>query len=487
MKRNITPFVIMLSVVLLVMSCLSDDNDTEITYYDDTAITSFSLGTLNRYLVTKATSSFDDDGNPEDSTYSVEVTGSDYKFYIDQAARRIYNTDSLPQGTDAAHVICNVSSKNSGIIVIKDVDSDTLRYYSSSDSIDFTQEREFRVYATSGSGYRTYKVAVNVHKEDPDSFRWNAVSTCPDFTRMQGLKAVAFNGKVLVYGSDGSSTSVYYTDASNGASWTAGTTDMALDADAWKSVVAQGNLLYTISSGELLVSTDGLSWMSSTMLNGPADMPMPVRLAGGGSLKLYGISAEGKILSASPNIGIWSEETYSGDESQLPTEYISMAVRPLITNSTSERLILAGIRDLDVYPSDSAAMVWNKVEEYAGGSDSHSWIPCNEENKYRLPRLSNLNITAYGDVLIAMGGQGLGTSAAEAFSQIYVSEDNGLTWQSDSLYVLPEEFTNNGSNVFATAVDEEKCLWIICGGNGIVWRGRLNKLGWVEDKKSFTE
>ena len=153
MKRIIQCLAILFSGTFLLASCLSDDNDNNFVYYDDTAITSFSLGTVNQYLHTLSSEG-------EDSVYKVEITGSKYKFYIDQLKREIYNPDSLPAGTDAAHVICNVGSKNSGIVVIKNVDSDTLSYYSSSDSVDFTQPREFRVYSVGGAYYRAYKVSV---------------------------------------------------------------------------------------------------------------------------------------------------------------------------------------------------------------------------------------------------------------------------------------------------------------------------------------
>ena len=53
----------------------------------DTAITAFSLGSLDRYTKTKA---------GKDTLLKANVTGSDYKFYIDQAQRKIYNVDSLP-------------------------------------------------------------------------------------------------------------------------------------------------------------------------------------------------------------------------------------------------------------------------------------------------------------------------------------------------------------------------------------------------------
>lgn len=111
MKRIIRPFVVLFSVMLLTVSCLGDDNYSDVVYYGDTAITSFSLGTLKRTMVTEAS-----DGT--DSSYVADVDCSSYDFYIDQLQKEIYNPDSLPAGTDAAHVICNVTSKNSGVVLI---------------------------------------------------------------------------------------------------------------------------------------------------------------------------------------------------------------------------------------------------------------------------------------------------------------------------------------------------------------------------------
>lgn len=487
MKRIIKPFAIMFSAIVLVASCLSEDNDYDITYYSDTAITSFSLGELNRYLVTKATSQFNEDGTPQDSTYVVTVDGSEYKFYIDQIGRKIYNPDSLPVGTDAAHVICNVGSKNGGVVVIKDIESDTLRFYSNTDSVDFSSPREFMVYSTDTRTRRSYTVNVNVHKEDPDSFRWNAVGTCDGFTMMKGMKAVEFNGKIMVYGSDGNSTSVYTTDAGNGASWEAGTMNIRLDAEAYNSISVHGNVIFTISDGILFVSDDGLTWWDSYMLNNVTDAPLLKQLIGIGRVKLYAIDAGGDILS-SDNHGVsWNTDIYGGSKDMLPSEYISLAGLPVATNPDAERIIIAGIRDVEDCPEDSVAMVWNKIEEFLPNSEQHMWIPCDEDNNLRLPRLAGLKMTVYGKKLIAVGGHGLGRSTAQAFSQMYVSEDNGLTWHEGGEYVLPGNFTNGESDVFAMTVDSDNCLWIICGGTGQVWRGRLNRLGWAEYQTSFNK
>lgn len=62
-----------------------------------------------------------------------DLDASGYDFYIDQLKKEIYNPDSLPKGTDATHVLCNISSKNGGIVLLvhKNIEGeDSLAYYS---------------------------------------------------------------------------------------------------------------------------------------------------------------------------------------------------------------------------------------------------------------------------------------------------------------------------------------------------------------------
>ena len=66
----------------------------------------------------------------------------------------------------------------------------------------------------------------------------------------------------------------------------------------------------------------------------------------------------------------------------------------------------------------------------------------------------------YGGKMIALGGKGLGKSTAKAFEKLYVSEDFGLTWHKDELYVLPSKMDNHGSDKFAMTVDKDNYLWI---------------------------
>ena len=482
MKRIIKPFAILFSALMLTVSCLSDDNDDNITYYGDTAITSFSLGTMNRYLTTKAQTQVDENGNPVDSVYKETYTGSSYVFTIDQLKREIYNTDSLPLHTDMAHVICAVGTKNSGLLLIKDVDSDTLRYYQSTDSIDFTQPRVFHVYANDGSAYRSYQVTLNVHHEDPDSFRWNKVAVDSRFMAASQMKALAFKGDMFIFCQEGTATKVYKTNKGNTSACTLIDTNMPLDADACTNATVYENMLYTMSDGKVLCSADGAGWYSTDLINAVSEGEeyyMPQRLLGGTQHKLYAYDDRGRLLWSDLHGIYWQQDRLLDDADLLPQQNISLVAVPMATNTQDERIVLVGNPARDAFAADSVALVWNKVEEYGEGSQTHAWMSCNERNGNRLPRLAHLQVCKYGDVLVALGGKGEAASKADAFACIYVSCDNGLSWQTEDKYVLPDGFDNSGSNVFALAVDEENCLWIFCGANGQVWRGRLNQLGWT--------
>lgn len=478
MKRIIRPFVILFSAMLLTVSCLSGDDYNDIIYYGDTAITSFSLGTLKRTMWTEAS-----DGS--DSSYVAQLDCSSYAFYIDQFKKEIYNPDSLPVGTDAAHVLCNVSSKNSSVVVIayKDVeDKDSLVVYSSSDSIDFTEPRDFRVYANDGTAYRSYTVKVNVHKEHPDSINWQDMGECQAFKSMSGMKAVALGGKLFVFGATSAGTAVYSASAGGSLAWAELDTDIALDGGAYKNVVVKDDAMYTLSDGGVLRSDDGKAWdeVGGTGLK---------QLLAAGKGKLYALDGNGGIVVSEDDGATWDEDNIVDDAGMLPTENVSYGCLPVATDKNAERVVIVGNRDIDnsAFAEDSVAMVWSKIEEYSDGSRTHSWVFNSEDNGYRLPRLADLSVTVYGDALVALGGRGLGTSTAEAFSGFYVSEDSGITWHADGTLYLPEGFTNADKDVFAMVSDDDNYLWIICGGTGKVWRGRLNRLGWEDAQTSFTE
>ena len=220
MKRIFHVFCGLLAVILSLTSCLGS-SDSDITTYNDVAIKSFSLGKLNRYIHTTTTSG-------ADSVYKSTFTASSYKMNIDQLKHTISNADSLPIGTDKAHIICTVSTVNNGVVYLKSLTSDTLKYFSSgNDSVDFTQPRVFRVFSSDGLGYRDYLVSLNVRSQEAGKFGWEAAekSNFPqpedsderEAAESAGLRYIgATNFEVFAFNSEG----VIMKSSDEGETWT---------------------------------------------------------------------------------------------------------------------------------------------------------------------------------------------------------------------------------------------------------------------------
>ena len=377
MKKNIVPIMLLTVAVCLFVSCIgSDDDDDKHTYYGDTAVTGFSLGTLNRYLKTKAK-----DG-VTDSIYKRTYAGSNYAFYIDQVNCKIYNVDSLPYGTDSKKVLTTVTTKNGGTPYYKSMYSDSLFTYSSSDSVDFSVPRQLVVanYTGSKSVSRTYEVTLNVHQEPADTFFW---SKMPAGTKVPTVEKV-----------QGSSVNTY-----------------------------------KVEGGQLLKSAD--------------------------------------------NGSTWTVETLDDDASLLPTANVNFTCKTVSGGIPAEYVLLTGTSDAN----SKYAVNWFKYEGNGDYKPEEIWayISVDEENLYPLPKLSNLKVVRFDDsILLAIGGAGLDDSKAKAYSAIYVSHDNGISWIPNDVFRIPEGLDTSATDV-DMLVDNDKFVWLVCSGTGEIWRGRLSQ------------
>lgn len=225
MKRYISMLCTMLACALLITSCLKDDDDSNTQYYNDTAIASFKLATVNRYIHTTSSSG-------TDSVYKVAMSDP-VVFTIDQTQHKIYNTDSLSSDCDLKHILATISSKNSGTVVLN-YGPDSLMYYSSTDSIDFEKLIDLRVYAQDGSGYRSYEVKINVHQSETGKMIWEQKSAADlpidsKKTLWEQLAATAGMKQLIGYGTtEGyafSSDGLLMVSRDNGETWTADSLD----------------------------------------------------------------------------------------------------------------------------------------------------------------------------------------------------------------------------------------------------------------------
>lgn len=464
-------FIVML-VSMTLISCFND-TDYNYTYTDDAAITAFSLGTLNRYVNTVSSKT----GN--DTTVKFSVTGSSYKFYIDQQECKIYNPDSLPYGTDLAHVICSVTSYNSGAIGIKSLTSDSLLEFSSSDSIDFTQERQFQVYSLSGAGTRIYTVSVNAHKEHPDSFAWRQMAASTEMSSLIAMKGLAMGDELFVMGTDGSKAHLF--KSTDGATWEQHDMPSAITTTAYSQLCTIDGRLLINNQGSLLYSENGIAWTTMPGISIET-------LLGTSSKSIFVVDSEGKLQKSSDFGTTWTELETDGDIAYLPTEDINMTTRKMEVNSTAEYVLLTGNRSIDSYPDDTIATVWSYVEETDAYAQSQpmSMIEWAASDVNKLPRIAGMQVARSGDNFFALGPTLTAKADAEPFEAIYQSLDNGLTWKSDDV-VTPPEGLSSASQAFTLFADSNNFLWIVSGENGNVWRGRINKFGWTDEQKAVTE
>ena len=501
MKRIFLPITLMLAGVMMLASCLGDDSDSsDIVYYGDGAITSFSLGTLNKYYLYNNGDTIKKTTDGTDSTTTVDC--SSVKMTIDQLAyakdkdgnltkcHPIFNTDSLPAGTDISKVVTTVNSKNSGVVTLlrlkkNATDKDTLDYYSSSDSIDFTTPREFRVFSTDGTYYRRYLVTLNVHKEQPDSFVWhrqsmeNIVST---ETNIAAAKTVTAGNSIFTIFSNGSNSCFIgksITDDSQNWYVTGSDMNMVFKPEAYKNVASLDGWVYLLNQGTLFRAEDAHTWQ--TVASNLNDKNIK-QLIGAANGKLYALTTSG-IASSKDGVE-WQEASLDGDKDLLPVENLNICELPLKTNSDVKRIVIIGSN-----PNNGGnAVVWSKLEDSSEQTDSYSWSLYEGVDKYALPDMKGLSVMYYDGKLYAIGGEGQNGSSATAYSKIYCSTDQALTWHSSSMFSLPDGFSKDTEAAAVNMVaDKYNHVWLVSVKDGKAWKMRINRLGWKEEQKAFNK
>lgn len=467
MRSYFSPLTLTLSVVVVLTSCLNSDDDY--TLYDDAALTAFSLTEATLYVLTT-------DSLGEDSVYTTTTTDvEDYPFTIDQYSGEVYNKDSLDKLIEPTEMLCSFSTKNSGIALIQSIErSDSASYLSTSDTIDFSEPRIVKVYSTSGNYTKTYTITVNVHKELADSFQWHKLSTNSLFASFRGMKAICLNGEILLFGSNGTATGIYSTYTDEGDTWT--TRGVILGPDAYSNVILNNEIIYVLDDGMLLTSTDGYDFSVVDSLS-------PVSsLLGGCSAEIYGMTSDSLLMSSSDGGLTWEEEDLGDDTDLFPSIDISGCCLDITSLSNTEDAFIFGNRSTTTHYEDTIAHGWRKIVEYNSGSKSYSWehIYTDISTTYQLPRLNGLTVMSAHGELVAVGGAGRGACDEQAFTQVYVSNDHGATWETGDYYVFPEDFISSIA-IFTAVADENANIWIICGTSGQVWKGRLNRMGWSTD------
>lgn len=466
MKIKFLPLIaVFFAATSIMTSCLDNDVD-QITYTSETSITGFSLGTLHIDRVGK-------DKNGLDSPYVDTLDCSNYPFTIDQINRTITNKDSLPVGTYIDKVITSITY-DAGMLAYKPKGSERDTIWTSTDSIDFTDPVEFKVYAYSGVEGKPYTITINVHKQEPDTISWKKFDNNPfSAGNLSEQKAVYANGKVYVFGKNGNGTHIEYSDVANDnpSSWVPVTDNIPSNIDTYSATVCAGYIYFLAGTNKQLYKLDANSNEITSVGTETFEM-----LIGGNDIKseLYAVKG-GKS-------GIYKENTWTEDAdpfTQFP------AGKPFFSNTTTASYnsnitsTVALCYNQGTTANDTTALVFNRM------SSDNKW----EERiqNLPLPNLGNVTMIYYDGKLYAFGG---GYKEIKPFSQFYCSTDNGLCWRPvTECMVFPSEFgtlyTTHHSN-YSCAVTPKlengtsrgNFIWIVWE-DGSISRGRINRLGFT--------
>jgi hypothetical protein len=220
----------------------------------------------------------------------------------------------------------------------------------------------------------------------------------------------------------------------------------------------------------------------------PDEMVLPEgikKILGSSTTEMYALSTDNKIKVSYDKGVNWEDDLVNEDADMLPTRDLALISYPMNNTDSVDYVLLIGNREVNEQNDEAVAMVWRKVVDYSQNATKAVWnyMERNDANgdSLALPRLKNLTMVKYDDGILAFGGDGIGGCDERAYYTIYQSRDNGITWKYNPSYDYPEDFDRNADNVTAT-VDADNYIWLYCEGTGQVWRGRLNKLGWNNQK-----
>lgn len=443
MKKPIA-FVVMSALALTFLASCGDDNKSS-ELSSDCAINAIVLGNLSRIYHTYL-------DNGKDTSYSITVPGAAYPLHIDQINRRIFNSDSLPVGTAVNKVYFTTFSADGIVSYRLESGKDTL--YSTKDTLDFTSPRIFTIYASDGSGSRSYTIDIKIHNADPDAYSWVAASPADnDVAKLENMRMIAKDGQLYLWGSKNGTNVVMTRKTGEGvALWTkkdiSGT-----DGLQTKSINLFNGKFVAISESGLVESENGADWTET------ATSLVPDRILAADE-ELY-ITVSGKIYSSS-DLKSWKEEKADNSTAFLPTENIYSAVLPAVNNPNIENIVCVGYLD-------GKTETWKKeMNKVYPEDNAWSYYPTTEETPRTLPYLKGFNMMKYDGKLFCAGINGDTVN-------VYTSTDGARAWKKVKVPTMVPAQTGKPTEIFMTP-DDDNHIWLVCSGTGTLWKGYLNRL-----------
>ena len=449
MKKSLAIYLSMLALVLT--SCFDDVDDSVSSPY--ALLKSFGIGNITcEYPV------FASDG--ADSTEIRTLQGASCLFSINQVTGDVYNADSLPFATRVDKVV--VSMQLSGYAQIYVDSTDTFENFLSTDSLDFTTPRKFRITSGDDEYYKDYTVSVNVHQVDPERMAWDVYEPLDSVSTP--LRVLEFNNRMCLFTEKEEQLMFAESSLTGEPSWSEACPLEGLPADAAVATIQRfGNSLYLAAADGVYVSADAKKWSLCYAVD------VALAIVGASDDDRMWVATTDSLFSTTDGVSYVNEGALPAG---FPVYGVSIASYKLNHNSDILRYMLVGYADKEMQGKSS---VWSRL------STEKVWTKYeNENNAFSSPSLKGLTVMRYDNSLYAIGGAGVAQSEnVGAFSSFYISRDNGITWKAPEGFYqrIPADLKGNDAPFVAT-VDSGNVMWIVCAGNNpVVCKGIINRLG----------
>ena len=442
-KYTFQSMAVLMMTVLVLASCMGSD---DIKTTPECAITGFSINSITCDVKTKK---YDQNGKATDTLVSRTMYSSQIFFNIDQLNGHIHTVDSLPNWVDLTKVVPTVNAQ--GDVYYKTEEDDILYYPLNSGStiLDFNKTVELLCASTDGLSKRIYKVDIYKHVANTDTLEWK--STTSNLSIVGTSKVFYVDGKVYVFAQNKSKKAVV-TSAKDedAATWS---TPATIPVDEGSIVLFNNNFYGLGSDGYIYRSTpEQVSTWEKV-----SDQQVE-RLLAADAYYLYAFN--GTSIISTSDFNTWTEEE-TNDAEMLPETSINALTYPSGTNQNLQVAVMTGVSSQNTLHG----VTWCKTSTLDESTNQPwAYIQVTGDNAYGMPHFDYPSVTYYNGALYAIGEE------EDAYTKLYRSDDNGITWHQQEKYPLPEDLKSADGVASIVAVNQK--IWII-QENGKVWQGSI--------------
>lgn len=457
MSFNWFKFSILIVTVVVMSSCLWDNDDTELS--------------TNPYFYSLKFAENDSIPNLETAVFSLQYDS----LLMDSV---IVNLDSLPHLTriDSVFPTFTFRSTYAAYIILRDstgTGTDTLML-TGKDTIDFNRVVGVRNIAENKKAERTYPIKVNVHQVQPELFHWNRLTTGVYTHPGSVQRTVLFNDKFYFFASSGVNNYLY--TSADGINWSAENLQgFPSDVVDLRSLTIFNNsMFYLHETGELYSSPDGISWVKVPADSGSATLVNLLFVLEGKLWATVRNTVSGDYHFATSTEGVvWTAGQVIPDNFPVG-DYASLSFKS--RTGKPKAIVIGG------YSKDGLLLrkVWS-VEKNV--YNQYNWVDFSIENT-TLQSLAGASLVHYDNKLLLFGG-------ADMLKGAYYREsiDEGLSWRNaDTTYNVI--YDGNAQQYYAPRnfqsvihAESTKSLYLFGGKTtkvySDVWRGRLNRLSFI--------